>query len=685
MAINLSGLSIGGGEGTSSSSAHIKTIPVVDLPSPAEAKRNAIYLVPSSDKSSENKYSEYIVVMNENGEPSWELFGNGVTIDLSDYERRLKSLEYGKQNMLLHYVEKSNKLTWTTYVANTLQLDTMCFENGALYINDKELKHLPSVNDNGNEFVVNIANPDRSVSAILNLSPGAITIASYDNTNNDNSVDIFIGEGLMTINGEKVATEKDVKNDIEVASTHPGSIAPDSASIVVREANRMGAGTGTVYNSQAPRIGFNWKDRWWGQMLFTQNTFKFVRGKDDTQWANLQAGVVQGTAVKTTGGADLDAVKEKTDALDNILNAVKEKHFGQTEWTWDEDDFIFEGEYRNIVSVYQYGNPENTCDVVNTRVENGKTYIQVSGLHGSPGDWTIVYRESLAEKVDEVKQKTEQISREYESTYGVYAKEKAGMLILKALQKVGELTLGDAKKITEKIPCDIVAVAKELYDININVDALVEEMEVTGVPSESYDVLKRDSCTLYKGSELANKEYIDEKTTINARLLLKDDDDEVGKKLYLVANQGDILPGDSLRFARFVRTNDRNLQAGKSARRRKKGWVEPYIGIGESRSRLTFYLSDGVLQKNGEMMYEIRLKDCYVPGYGLAEFTLIQHFESLRDEMDEVTLKKEGYPSLQNRPLGIAVVRNGKMITDYLTFRIIYDKVHAVYVLALKA
>lgn len=104
-------------------------------------------------------------------------------------------------------------------------------------------------------------------------------------------------------------------NDINVASTHPEDISPDGASIVLREANRMGAGSGTVYNSQAPRIGFNWKGRWWAQILMTSNVFKFVRGKDDTAWAGIQAGVIQGSEIKTFDGANLAEVKQRLDGI----------------------------------------------------------------------------------------------------------------------------------------------------------------------------------------------------------------------------------------------------------------------------------------------------------------------------------------------------------------------------------
>lgn len=110
-------------------------------------------------------------------------------------------------------------------------------------------------------------------------------------------------------------------NDINVASTHPGDISPDGASIVVREANRMGEGSGTVYNSQAPRIGFDWKGRWWAQILMVSNVFKFVRGKDDTNWAGIQAGTIQGTAIKTTSGVDLDALEARVAALEAKLNS----------------------------------------------------------------------------------------------------------------------------------------------------------------------------------------------------------------------------------------------------------------------------------------------------------------------------------------------------------------------------
>lgn len=131
---------------------------------------------------------------------------------------------------------------------------------------------------------------------------------------------------------ERIGSSKDIDlsnaTDINVASTHPEDISPDGAAIVVREANRMGAGSGTVYNSQAPRIGFNWKDRWWAQILMVGNVFKFVRGKDDTAWAGIQAGEIQGTEVKTSSGIKLSSVGSvanlETDDKSTLVAATNE-------------------------------------------------------------------------------------------------------------------------------------------------------------------------------------------------------------------------------------------------------------------------------------------------------------------------------------------------------------------------
>lgn len=127
---------------------------------------------------------------------------------------------------------------------------------------------------------------------------------------------------------ERIEIDLSNATDINVASTHPEDISPDGAAIVVREANRMGAGSGTVYNSQAPRIGFNWKDRWWAQILMVSNVFKFVRGANDTKWADIQAGEIQGTEVKTSSGIKLSSVGSvanlETDDKSTLVAATNE-------------------------------------------------------------------------------------------------------------------------------------------------------------------------------------------------------------------------------------------------------------------------------------------------------------------------------------------------------------------------
>lgn len=60
-----------------------------------------------------------------------------------------------------------------------------------------------------------------------------------------------------------------------------------------------------------------------GQILFVSNTFKFVRGADDTKWANIQAGGIQGTTVRTTSGANLDNLKANIGTLANLRTATK--------------------------------------------------------------------------------------------------------------------------------------------------------------------------------------------------------------------------------------------------------------------------------------------------------------------------------------------------------------------------
>lgn len=110
--------------------------------------------------------------------------------------------------------------------------------------------------------------------------------------------------GIVVDNENKtIATAKE-QDVMEFASKDATDISPNGASIVLREAGRIGAGTGTN-SAQAPRIGFNWLNRWWGQILFMANTFKFVRGATDTAWADIQAGIMTATKFVMRGASGL--------------------------------------------------------------------------------------------------------------------------------------------------------------------------------------------------------------------------------------------------------------------------------------------------------------------------------------------------------------------------------------------
>lgn len=85
MAINLSGINLGGGGGAASAtSGKLRLIPVDTLPDVSVAKRDVIYIVPAAKPTGDNKFDEYVVIDTDNG-PAWEPFGRNVTIDLSGY------------------------------------------------------------------------------------------------------------------------------------------------------------------------------------------------------------------------------------------------------------------------------------------------------------------------------------------------------------------------------------------------------------------------------------------------------------------------------------------------------------------------------------------------------------------------------------------------------------------------
>ena len=89
MAINLSGISLtsdvtGGGGVSGGVTSKMKYIPVTTLPSADTAKKNAVYLIPSKNATSKNKYDEYVVFQTENGY-IWELFGQDVSVDLQSF------------------------------------------------------------------------------------------------------------------------------------------------------------------------------------------------------------------------------------------------------------------------------------------------------------------------------------------------------------------------------------------------------------------------------------------------------------------------------------------------------------------------------------------------------------------------------------------------------------------------
>lgn len=89
MAINLSGISLtsdvtGGGGVSGGVTAKMKFIPVTTLPPADEAKKTAVYLLPSKNTTTKNKYDEYVVLETASGF-IWELFGQDVSVDLQSF------------------------------------------------------------------------------------------------------------------------------------------------------------------------------------------------------------------------------------------------------------------------------------------------------------------------------------------------------------------------------------------------------------------------------------------------------------------------------------------------------------------------------------------------------------------------------------------------------------------------
>ena len=89
MAINLSGISLtsdvtGGGGVSGGVTPKMKFIPVTTLPPADEAKKTAVYLLPSKNTTTKNKYDEYVVLETASGF-IWELFGQDVSVDLQSF------------------------------------------------------------------------------------------------------------------------------------------------------------------------------------------------------------------------------------------------------------------------------------------------------------------------------------------------------------------------------------------------------------------------------------------------------------------------------------------------------------------------------------------------------------------------------------------------------------------------
>lgn len=128
--------------------------------------------------------------------------------------------------------------------------------------------------------------------------------------------------------------------------------------------------------------------------------------------------------------------------------------------------------------------------------------------------------------------------------------------------------------------------------------------------------------------------------------------------LYLVVKDGDLLPGDTLEFARFVKTSDRNhfKEYGLDNRVYKKGWVKSKDTSMENYP-MEFSLGDREpIGTTGYSRYQVRMR-WYSSIINYA-YVMMHKGATAR------------YTQVVGKRLGIAIVRDGRKVTGYMRFKV---------------
>lgn len=148
MAINLSGISLtsdvtGGGGVSGGVTAKMKFIPVTTLPPANEAKKTAVYLLPSKNTTTKNKYDEYVVLETASGF-IWELFGQDVSVDLQSFATKTDLNK--KQDKLVNQQNIRSINGIPLVGSGNIQLETLTTaeKNKILGLVDTSIKEAPA-------------------------------------------------------------------------------------------------------------------------------------------------------------------------------------------------------------------------------------------------------------------------------------------------------------------------------------------------------------------------------------------------------------------------------------------------------------------------------------------------------------------------------------------------------------
>ena len=148
MAINLSGISLtsdvtGGGGVSGGVTSKMKFIPVTTLPPADEAKKTAVYLLPSKNTTTKNKYDEYVVLETASGF-IWELFGQDVSVDLQSFATKTDLNK--KQDKLVNQQNIRSINGIPLVGAGNIQLETLTTaeKNKILGLVDTSIKEAPA-------------------------------------------------------------------------------------------------------------------------------------------------------------------------------------------------------------------------------------------------------------------------------------------------------------------------------------------------------------------------------------------------------------------------------------------------------------------------------------------------------------------------------------------------------------